>query len=79
MIEEEEEEEKVAKKKNYVLSLSFHFSHSGPLLPLFPSTPCGASSHAGCSRIAWNSCVPLSALVSGRWPLGADFGSVGES
>ena len=41
-----------------------HFSQSGRESPL-------ACSNAGCSMMALKSCVPRSALVSGRCPLGA--------
>lgn len=46
-----------------------HFSQVGASLP--PPAPPFLLAMAGCSMMAWKSRVPRSALVSGRWPLGA--------
>lgn len=54
--------------QNFSVSLPDSLLRSSMLMPAVPPTP---FAKAGCSMIAWNSCVPRSALVSGMWPLGA--------
>lgn len=50
----------------------YHFSVPTPAsLALSSIDFLALGSNAGCSRIAWNSCVPRSAFVRGRCPLGA--------
>lgn len=58
--------------QNLSVSMPAALLRSSMLIALAPlPLPPLLAANAGCSIIAWNSCVPRSALVSGMWPLAA--------